>query len=54
MDWNKELRATGRAIGAWHRGADLTACLADLRRAARNIVTGGLEDERVIGLVEWR
>lgn len=30
----------GRAIGAWHRGAARTACLADLRRAVRNIVGG--------------
>lgn len=36
--WNKEVRATGRAIVDWYRGATRTACLADLRRAVRNIV----------------
>jgi hypothetical protein len=34
----KELRATGRAIAAWHRGAARTADLADLRSAVRNMV----------------
>ena len=38
MVWKRELRATGRAIEAWQRGAARTACLADLRRAVRNIV----------------
>ena len=38
LGWKKELRATGRAIAAWHRGAARAADLADLRSAVRNIV----------------
>jgi hypothetical protein len=40
LGWKKELRATGRAIAAWHRGAARAADLADLRSAVRNIVSG--------------
>jgi hypothetical protein len=40
LGWKKELRATGRAIEAWHRGAARTADLAVLRSAVRNMVTG--------------
>jgi len=37
----KEVRATGRAIGAWHRGTARAADLADRRSAVRNMVTCG-------------
>jgi hypothetical protein len=40
LGWKKEVRATGRAIAAWHRGAARAADLADLRNAVRNILTG--------------
>lgn len=33
-----ELRTAGRAIEGCHLGAERAACLADLRRAVRNIV----------------
>ena len=39
MGWTKELRAAGRAIAAWHRGAARTADLADLRSAVRNMLS---------------
>lgn len=37
----------GRAIGACHRGAARTACLADLTRAVRNILGSTGEGARV-------
>jgi gamma-glutamylcyclotransferase (GGCT)/AIG2-like uncharacterized protein YtfP len=40
LGWRRELRATGRAIESWHRGAARTADLADLRSAVRNMVKG--------------
>jgi hypothetical protein len=40
LGWKNELRATGRAIATWHRGAARTADRADLRSAVRNIVSG--------------
>jgi hypothetical protein len=49
LGWTKELRATGRAIAAWHRGAARTADLAVLRSAVRNMVHdfGGCRGEIV-------
>jgi hypothetical protein len=39
LGWINEVRATGRAIAAWHRGAARAADLADLRSAVRNMVS---------------
>jgi hypothetical protein len=38
LGWKNDVRATGRAIAAWHRGAARAADRADLRSAVRNIL----------------
>jgi hypothetical protein len=54
LGWKKVLRATGRAIEAWHLGAARTADLADRRSAVRNIVKSVRWELGQDGKFGWR